>query len=205
MRAALEALGPFDSVLDVGGNVGQSAKMCRELWPSATITSFEPIPALALANDERSQGRWWVVPVAISDQPGSATIHACLDQPSASTMQRPGPARLERFGIRDRFADLEVPAELLDYYLGRARGRSLVKIDVEGHEMQVLDGAPEVLDLAAVVVIECNAPGVFEGAPSVPAIELRMRAHGLFFAGVLDCLKDPAGDVVQFDAVFQRR
>lgn len=205
MRAALEQLGPFDTVFDVGGNVGQSAELFRGLWPHAAITSFEPIAALADANRARARGRWFVHDVAISDRRGTAEIHACLDQPAASTMQTPGRARAERFGIRDRYSDVAVAADRLDHYRGTIKGRLLVKIDVEGHEAQVLAGAPETLYAAQAVIIEINAPDVFQDAPTAGEIDFLLRARGLTFAGVLDCLKDPAGDVVQFDAVYQRR
>lgn len=208
MRAALERLGPFDSVLDVGGNVGDFAELARTLWPQATVTSFEPLPALAEANRKRAAGRWYVEPYAISREHGAATLRACLNQPSASTLQEPGTVRAERFGIADRWQELEVPTRPLDHYRELVNGRTLIKVDVEGHEGRVLEGAVAVLELLVLrsaMIVECQqSRDVFEGAPEPFAVDSWLRSHGLHFAGVLGALTDPQGELVQFDGLWLR-
>jgi FkbM family methyltransferase len=203
--AALAALGTFDSVLDVGGNVGDFAALAREVWPDARVTSFEPVGPLARANRERAGGRWWVEEVAVSRAAGEATISVCLNQPSASTMH-PGLGRQHRFGIVDTFEPVTVETQPLDEYLGAVDGRLLVKVDVEGHELEVIAGAQAVLRLARCVIVECNqARDVFEGAPPPDAVDAELRHHGLYFAGIIGCLlAGPGGEVVQFDGVWRR-
>lgn len=201
----LDELGPFGCVLDVGGNVGDFAEQARELWPDASVTSFEPIAELADLNRERARGRWWVEQVAVSAEHGSAMLHVCRNQHSASTMQEPGSVRRERFRIADRFEDRIVRTVPLDDYLRHVRGRLLVKVDVEGHEAMVLAGAGAVLDLAAVVIVECNQADVFQGAPTPAELDWIMRGAALTFAGVLGSLADPSGELVQFDGVWMRR
>lgn len=207
MKEALRRLGPFDSVLDVGGNVGQFAELSRELWPTAMLTSFEPIPALAAANEARARGRWVVEAVALGRDPGTAELSACLNQPSASTMLIPGPARRQRFGISDRWSIIEVQVRTLDQYRERAPGRCLVKLDVEGFEGAAIWGGMELLsglEPGSVVIAECNEPDVFAGAPSPGQIDRTLRELGLFFHSVIGCLVDPRGEVVQFDGVWQK-
>jgi FkbM family methyltransferase len=212
----LAALGPFDRVLDVGGNVGAFAEGCRELWPAAVITSFEPVAPLATLNRERARGRWDVEQVAVSGSSGEATIRVCLNQPSASTMMQPGTVRAERFGIKDVFEPVRVQTRPLDFYsdrvggglleafTGHPAGRLLVKIDVEGHEGQVVAGGERVLRAAAVVIVECNQAPVFEGAPAPDRIDRALRRLGLYFGGVVGVQLDPAGEVVQFDGLWVR-
>ena len=125
---------PYDSVFDVGGNVGDFAELARQTWPAARVTSFEPLPEIADVQRDRSNGRWWVEPVAISGGRGTVTMHRCDNQHTASTLQEPGTARAEHFGIRDKFTSVQVATAPLDDYLRHADGRLLVKIDVEGHE-----------------------------------------------------------------------
>lgn len=200
-----DELGPFDTVLDVGGNVGEFAELARQAWPDARVTSFEPVPPCARENRRRAAGRWWVEECALSADAGRATIRVCLNQPSASTMQEPGTTRLERFGIRDEFEELEVPVRTLDEFADVAGGRCLVKIDVEGHELAVLDGGEELLRHVECVVVEVNQdPHVFEGAPPPAVVDDALRRHGLFFSGVFAVQLDPAGEVVQFDGVWRR-
>jgi FkbM family methyltransferase len=202
----LERFGPFDSVLDVGGNLGDFAELARMLWPHARITSFEPIPQVAERQRERARGRWTVETVAISDREGTETLFVCLNQHTASTLQPPGPTRRIRFGIRDTFAPVEVLTVPLDHYLDTCVvGRLLVKIDVEGHEGAVLAGASETLPLADAVIVEVQQdPEIFVGSPAPEEVDRELQCHGLRFAGILDAFKSPAGDVVQFDGIWAR-
>lgn len=195
----------FDSVLDVGGNVGDFAEQARTQWRDALITSFEPVPRLAEANRQRAGGRWIVEMIAASDVEGQSIIHYCENQHSASTMQEPGSARGLHFGIRDRFTDVVVTTKPLDNYLDRMRGRCLIKIDVEGHEMEVLHGAQDALHAASAVVIEVqNDPTIFLGAPNAYEIDVVMSSYGLRFAGVADSFAAPGGKLLQFDGVWRR-
>lgn len=205
----LRDLGPFDSVLDVGGNVGDFAELCRALWPEARITSFEPIGQLADRNHGRAGGRWLVEPLAISSHDGPASIAVCTNQHSASTMQGPGSTRRQRFGITDRFEHLPVTATRLDSYTARiherAFGRLLVKVDVEGHEGHVLAGATETLRRADVAIVEVQQdPNIFLGSPTPSQVDQALVACGLTFAGVLSSLAEPRGNVVQFDGLWRR-
>lgn len=196
----------FDSVLDVGGNVGDFAELARSAWPDARITSFEPVPILAKANRERANGRWWVEEVAISSTVGTSTLHYCENQHSASTMQAPGSVRYEHFGIRDRFVDIEVKTQVLDAYLADVQGSCLLKVDVEGHEQNVLRGASSVLDTVECVIIEIqNDPLIFRGSAPCGWVDHCLHdQHGLSFVGVVGCLSAPGGRILQFDGVWRR-
>jgi FkbM family methyltransferase len=197
--------GPFESVFDVGGNVGDFSAWCSRVWPAARIVSFEPLPAISRENELRADGAWRVERVAVSSRTGSASIQHCLNQHSASTMQTPGPLRMQRFGITDRFETLIVPTRRLDEYLSDVRGRLLVKVDVEGHELEVIAGAAQVLRQAVCVVCEVNQePTIFRGAPPPDVIDSELRSFGLYFAGVVGVQMDPAGRPVQFDGVWRR-
>lgn len=199
--------GPFDTVFDIGGNVGDFAELARKQWPAATITSFEPLPKVAAANRRRAERRWWVENVAISHDHGTAEIGFCVNQHSASTMQKPGGVRRELFGIRDRFEQVQVRTAPLDAYIGLTAPdrRLLVKIDVEGHEGSVMIGAPRVLAVADTVIVEVQQdPDIFLGSPDPHQVDNFLGGYGLRFAGVLDAFKAPDGRVLQFDGVWRR-
>lgn len=201
----IDDFGPFDSVLDVGGNVGDFAEGCRQAWPACTITSFEPLPELAAINKKRAGGRWWVENAAIADREGPVTFRYCTNQHSASTIMQPGGLRRREFGIVDHFDEFETFALPLDNYLHLVEGRTLLKVDVEGAEGLVLAGAEAVLREVDVVQLEVNqAPDIFVGSPPPQWVDDELRRHGLFLAGVLAVQTTPAGEVVQFDGVWSR-
>lgn len=200
----LQDLGPFDSVLDVGGNVGDFAAQACQLWPQARIVSFEPLPEAAERNRLRADGRWLVEEVALSNERGFATLNVCLNQDSASSLQPSGPVR-GSLGIADRHAPLEVETALLDDYLIEFEGRCLLKVDVEGHEAKVLAGGLKVLGLVAAAVVEVqNDPGIFLGSPAPGQVDWQLRQRGLFFAGLVGVFCDHFGRVLQFDGLWLR-
>lgn len=203
-------LGPFDLVLDVGGNVGAFAEQCWTAWPAATIVSFEPLPELVARNRRRAQGRWMVEPVALSSSAGAATLHECVSVPDASTLERPGSARRRLFGAVDEWRDVDVQLRTLDEYRhlvpvdfdGR---RVLLKLDVEGHELEVLRGGPSTLARVDVVVCEVSQCELVVGQVPASVLDAELRHAGLYFVGVAAVLLTPGGSrVAQFDAVWSR-
>jgi FkbM family methyltransferase len=198
--------GPYDSVLDVGGNVGDFAKACYMAWPHAQIHSFEPLQDLAEESHTRAQGRWVVHPFAIGARPDRSIIYRSLAQPSASTMREPGPVRLRVFGIKDAYRGEPVTVVPLDDWLEYAIPPCLVKIDVEGYEWDVLQGAPGVLNRATTVVVEVqNDPGIFKGSSSVDELDGILNYHGLRFSGLAGAFLHPSTDaVLQYDGVWRR-
>lgn len=205
----LDGLGEFDSVLDVGGNVGDFAAACFGWWPRATITSFEPLPGAAGASAQRANGCWLVEQLAVSSRDGTATLHYCVNQHSASTMQQVGDVRQRDFGIHDRHEPVDVRTVRLDSYIhqhpDRVPGRLLVKVDVEGHEGHVLAGAEDALTLAAVAVVEVQQdPHIFLGSPTPAQVNQALLRLGLTFAGVLSAFNAPDGRLIQFDGLWRR-
>lgn len=211
MSVNLAALGVFGAVLDVGGNIGDFAAAAVAAWPGATVVSFEPAAPLAEANRRRANGRWRVEEVACSDRDGEAWLNFCANQHSASSLEEHGTVRRDLFGIHDRYLPMRVQARPLDSHLGllgapaRRPLALLVKIDVEGHERQVIAGGRETLSRAEVVVCEVQQdPQVFPAAASARELDGMLRSCGLRFAGVWDVLKAPDGRVVQFDGIWRR-
>jgi FkbM family methyltransferase len=201
--------GPFDTVFDVGGNVGDFAQAAVEAWPQAKVVSFEPIPWLADESRRKADVRWQVIQVAISRQVGTAILNVCVNQNSASTLQQPGKIR-EQLGIIDVWEPLEVNIEPLDFHLGDEPGRLLLKVDVEGHEADVFAGASRVLAAAATVVVEVqNDPNIFLGSPSPGDIHAVLSDAGFQWVGVVDSftvLDIGRGrvEVLQFDGLWRR-
>jgi FkbM family methyltransferase len=135
---------PGAVVFDVGANAGYFSILSREL--GASVHSFEPNPnvrALLLRSASLGPEGITVVAAACSERPGRMPLY--LSDPGNTGMTSlivPG----ER--------SVEVDVITLDEYAERTSTRpDLVKIDVEGHEREVLSGAREVLATARPTVI----------------------------------------------------
>lgn len=151
--------------VDVGGNHGQSVAALRRLCPQAQVTSFEPEPALAarLRADFARDTKVTVHACALSSTTGEARLFvpsyrgfvfdglASLDESAAAGWLNP-----RRIAFFDR-AKLDVTShtvavQTLDSF---AIPADFIKIDVQGHELAVLEGAEQTLAARPVVLLEC--------------------------------------------------
>ena len=151
---------PADAMIfDVGANCGQYATIAREAFPRAQIISFEPNPA-AFAKLQEAAERLGItaVPVGCGSSPGRLEMFdrsTDAGTPFATLV----PGVLEQAGMApERF---EVELTTIDRYCedcGVDR-IDLLKIDVEGYETSVLEGASDMLARRAVrlVQLEFNA------------------------------------------------
>lgn len=177
LMAALAALvGPEAVCLDVGANVGPVTLALSRLCPRGRVHAFEPVPEsfAFLERNVAANGAANVSlhQVALSDHDGTATIHFEAEATGAAF-------------ISDHLAagvPQEVRLQTLDgWAAGAGLDRlDLVKIDVEGAELPVLDGGRETLArLRPVLVVEVNPVTLRRMARREPA-DLYRRLRSLY-------------------------
>jgi FkbM family methyltransferase len=145
VRAVLrETLKPGDVFVDIGANFGMHAIYAAKLVGNAgSVTGFEPAPdnlRLLRRNIELSgvRERVTVVPQAVSNSPERFLTFYMPDEEVAVT------ASLKP--VQARMTPVRVENVRFDEYWGASRRAiALMKIDVEGAELDVLRGARETL------------------------------------------------------------
>ncbi len=138
-----------ETAIDVGANIGYTAGlMARRVGRSGRVLCFEPQPEvfeelqenMSLVRQSSGVGRIETYRIALSDRTGDATLVSgdefALNHGSSRIE---APASHSVAGTR-----LTVATRRLDDFLD-GRGVTLVKIDVEGHELKVLHGANDAL------------------------------------------------------------
>jgi FkbM family methyltransferase len=143
---------------DVGANVGDwTAELVRQ-EPGARIVAFEPgAEAYARLSDRCSEmGTVTVVNKAVGREPGLATLWSDAPGSGLASLDR---RRLDHFGIDFSHSE-PVEVVTLDSWAEQAGVTpSVLKLDVEGREMDVLCGATALLDSVDLVQFEfggCN-------------------------------------------------
>ena len=124
-----------DRVIDVGGNRGMYT---YHFWKiGAKVEVFEPNPACSRILSAWATGRpdMNIHSVALSSCAGSAHLHIPVDK---SGIEHDASASIENTGFAHA-RDLSVSLQTLDSY--QFEGVQLIKIDVEGHECSVIEGA----------------------------------------------------------------
>ena len=143
------------TAIDVGANEGAVLESIVRIAPRGRHVAFEPIPHL----HESLVGRFPGVDVrraAVSDTAGTAEFTHVPDAPAYSGLRQRGdlPAGAEQV------EQVSVQTERLDDVLEHGPVPALVKIDVEGAEFGVMQGAVETLQRhRPVVLFEHGAGG----------------------------------------------
>lgn len=147
-----------DSVVDIGAQLGFiTAHLARLTGESGAVHSFEPDPsALSRLRDTLSANHFeWVhvFPVAAADRAGTLTLYV---SPTLGWSTAVAGSHLT--GLVPH----EVTSARLDDIAARGEIRrpvKLVKIDVEGFEISVLDGMPKILaEDRPLLIVEVNPP-----------------------------------------------
>jgi FkbM family methyltransferase len=156
------------AVLDVGANVGQYATRLRQGGWAGRIVSFEPLPTarVALTLAAATDPMWEVAPpMALGASAGTVTLNVSAESDMSSTL----PFLPEMADLLDSAAytgTVTVPLARLDGMFGQYTGcndRVLLKIDTQGTESAVLEGASGILDRIQGIQLELSIVPVYEG------------------------------------------
>lgn len=165
IKVAADLLRSTDVFFDIGANTGVFSLLAKGINPAIKVVSAEPSRAnleLLMANVGLNAFDIKVEDAAVTSVDGQAVLH---DMPGVSYS-----ASLEG-DWREGTVERTVRATTLDSIAARhgCAGRLLIKIDVEGHEAEVLKGAPCVIASKPTFLIEIIrkyvADGVIEHLP----------------------------------------
>jgi FkbM family methyltransferase len=144
-EAIWRLLDPGEQAIDAGANIGyMTSIMAAKAGPCGRVIAFEPHPHLFSILQENvgrwrkfTSGRVTAHRVALSNRSGRGTLHA----PDGFERNR-GLASLNEV---DNSADIPVEVSRLDHYVRNCNAVGLLKVDVEGHELQVFQGSEMLL------------------------------------------------------------
>jgi len=194
----------FRTVLDVGASRGQFALFAANRFPGAHIVCFEPLPGPA-ADLRRVMGdRVEVHETAVGAAAGTAVINVSARDDSSSLL--PIGARQRReFPGTETESQIEVPVTTLDQAIGEAPDRPcLLKIDVQGLELEVLKGAGSTLEQVDEALIECSFVELYEGQAMADEVVVFLFEAGFRLAGVHEVTHSSDGTAIQADFLFRR-
>jgi FkbM family methyltransferase len=171
-------LRPGDHYIDVGAHIGYLVSLAAEcVGPDGRIDAFEPNPdtfaKLDAAVRELGDGGAAITVrnAAVGAEKGEATLHV----PVGADAHQSSEASLA--GGEGFSASAQVPVVRLDDLPFDAEVR-LLKIDTEGYEMSVLQGARRLLDECEAVLIELNPEALARAGSSEAQIIQTLAEHG---------------------------
>jgi FkbM family methyltransferase len=202
-----------DSVIDVGANHGQYATMLRkDVGFSGTILSFEPNPEIfgGLAKRAASDGKWHVFNLALSDFDGAASFNImAADQ--FSSLESPAAGQDAVFADRNKVArTVEMQCRRLDGLLPELKAahgfaRPFLKMDTQGHDRAVCEGAGGALADMAGVQTELAVRPIYEGGTGYRAMIDLLDARGFAPSAFFANNKGHFPQLVEMDGIFVNR
>lgn len=198
---------PVDGVIDVGANRGQFTLACRIALPDVPVIAFEPIPGEAeiYSAIHGDVTRITLVRCALGEARSDATLHLSQSRDSSSLLPI-GQLQSELFPQTSEVGTISVPVQTLDDSLPLMKGRShqLLKLDVQGYELNVLRGARAVLPLCSHVYAECSEVALYDGQSLRPDVSKFLEEHGFSESGAFNHHYRGA-ELIQADYLFSRK
>ncbi len=197
---------PPQVIYDIGANVGTWSCLAKSLFPAARIEAFEPLA------QHFPRFREWT-----AAWPGAVRLHACALGPvertatmhvmsfsDASSLLALSAAGATEFAVHQA-SEQSVPVVPLDVLVAREQlaPPDLLKLDVQGYELEVLRGAETCLRSARAVLCEVSFREYYAGQPLFADVLsfLRERGFSLHALGENTALGAP---LVQAEALFLR-
>jgi FkbM family methyltransferase len=198
-RWSLKQLGRFgfapDHIMDVGAFRGDWARICIDIFPEATITCIEPQDSpqeeLKKIANEHSNVKVMQTLLGRSESyipfeeigPGSSIL---LGKKNAGTAKR---------------------MTTIDALIGggHCKPPELLKLDVQGYELEILEGYTRNFDRCQVIQIEVSLLPIVQGAPLLHEVVSYLYGRGFVMLDIDELIRAPSdGATWQIDALFCR-
>ena len=194
------------TVVDVGANRGQFTLAARRWAHQARIISFEPLADAAerflkVFNRDSS-----VIfhQTAIGPEAGQETIHVSASDDSSSLLLfSPLQERLFPGTVEIRTETVNV-GPLSDYVKPeQIVPPAMLKLDVQGYELEALRGCEDLLCMFAYVYVECSFVELYVGQALVDDIIAWLQERGWYLSGINNMNYDRNGRSIQADFLFE--
>jgi len=206
----------INCVIDVGAYVGEFAhKMRSQVEYRGRIVSIEPAtPAFAqLEAKMRDDPDWRGIRMALGDAPATAelAIMGTGTNTNFSSFHSLNELARRRFGLLSETGQETVIVQRLDDVLddlldGLERPRIFLKIDTQGHDLTVVQGAGRRIAEISAILLEAPALPIYENVPTLDKLLVEMRARGFDPCDIFPVTRTSDRlRMIEFDCTFVNR
>jgi FkbM family methyltransferase len=202
----------IDCVLDVGAHRGGFGRRLRQVGYRGDIVSFEPNAEVfaELSTVAAQDGSWTVHPAAVGNRSGTITFNIAKDSQFSSVHQRSEASA--QFGDMMELVRIEeVPVWTLDEFAARTAlatsgRRLLLKVDTQGFDHAVFEGARRLLSLVDAVMFEIPLIAIYEGVPHYTETLRMLEQLGFGVYSICPIAREaPSGCIMEADVILRRR
>jgi FkbM family methyltransferase len=202
----------IDTLFDIGANIGSYSIKMRELGYRNKIISFEPLKSAfeELKNASFKDNNWIVNNYAIGNKDINGVINVAGNSYSSSILNML-PMHLNSAPKSKYIAQEEIEIKKLDSIFNsfcNKEDRVMIKIDTQGYEKNVIDGANETLSNIKIIQLEMSLVPLYENEMLfIDMINfLDKKGFRLFSLEDGDGFSDPTtGQLLQIDGIFVKK
>jgi FkbM family methyltransferase len=200
----------IDLVFDVGANTGQYVNTLRnDVEYAGRIVSFEPLSAAydVIRAKAGHDPLWKTHHCALGDVAGPVEINIAGNSQSSSLLgmlpAHEASAPESRYIGKERI-EVKRLDDIYDTLVEGARNIYL-KVDTQGFERNVIDGARGKLPLIGTIQLELSLVPLYAGEMLFPEMHAFMREAGYRLVALEPTFSDHAsGELLQVDGIFRR-
>jgi FkbM family methyltransferase len=193
-------------IIDIGAAAGETCLRFSQSLPEAEIIGFEPIRKTfkRLEDNTKNFANIKVFNIALGKEKGVSSINI-MDRITSSSIY-PSQAN-SNFDGNQYFNILEtepINIESLDHFGYRDKSIALIKIDVQGFELEVLKGALNTLLNTHFILVELQNHEIYIGAPRYYEIDAFLREVGFELFDIIPSIRQ-MDQIKEFDSIYINR
>jgi FkbM family methyltransferase len=192
------------TIIDGGANNGSTTDLFLQQYRSPIIHTFEPIPELAamLKQNFASRSNVTVHDTAIGAEAKPVCFNIVNNLVSSSILT-PSALNKDNHGERMDIREIiEVHQVRLEDVMQNSREIDLLKLDLQGYELEALKGCGRLLDRIKIITTEIEFVTLYDDQPLFGDIDVFLRAHGFRLLNLYELYTHPNGQLTAGDAVY---
>jgi FkbM family methyltransferase len=202
----------INCVVDVGANEGQYGESLRDFGYQGRIASFEPVSTTydRLAERSKTDPNWRAYRSALGAANQSLDISVMGGDQFSSLlpMNSYGHNQFDEQAVVIRTEQVEVArldSKILEITEGLDEPRIYLKMDTQGYDLQVLEGASGCLAQILGLQSEIALQPIYEGMPDYLTSLAKFNSSGFTITSLVPVSRDRHMRVIEFDCMMVRK
>lgn len=195
------------TIIDVGANIGQFALATHRFYPQAIIHSFEPVPDCFQKLTDNVEGIYNIhtYNFALGNQNNEISFFQNAHSHASSAL-KVSKYQKENIPKTKDYQEIRVQCLRLDEFKFEQPliAPILLKLDVQGFEKNVLEGASVLLEKIDYLVLEVSFIPMYEGEPLFDEMHTYLKEKGFKLVAPIGALPDPNLAIPQLDMLYKR-
>ncbi|HAO08550.1 MAG TPA: hypothetical protein DCQ50_16590 [Chryseobacterium sp.] len=195
------------TIIDVGSNIGQYAYASNRFYPNARIYCFEPV-STCFHQLEKNTGKISAITSfnsALGDTNGQITFFE-NKHTHASSALKVSEYQKSTVPKTQIFRETNVNSVKLDDFVfpRTIEQPLLLKLDVQGYEKNVLEGAKHFLNKVDFILLETSFISMYNNEPLFGTMNTFLNQHGFYLVAPVGDFSIHSGPIPQLDMLYQK-